>query len=123
MRFTLLLLLFANLQADEVVANPTISMPIGSKSVQIHVTNWTDATSGKRFLIFYQGIDHFQVIEAPPKPIKPKPPIETKDLPVESNVPIPEMSRTYGTVPDGWIVLRTEREGNYTVKIIQRVGK
>jgi hypothetical protein len=113
MRTILLLLLTLSLYSEE-VATITLEEP----KLVVKVNDWYDVASGKRFLVFYRP-SHFstagevyQIVEAtPPMPTIPQ------SLDVESKVPVPEISRTYGPVPPGWFLVRTEGP----VKIVQRL--
>lgn len=107
------LLLAAALPAVEPIG--TIDIPLTFNDVQVH--EWTDNVSGKRFLVF-KTVESFQVMEANPKPIPPKPPVKVEDLPpVEATGPVPEISRTYGAIPPGWVLLKMEGQ----VKVIRKV--
>jgi hypothetical protein len=112
MRTLLLLLLTLSLYSAE-VGTFSVSDKV---SITIKVNDWYDVASGKRFLIFFSSTGTvYQIVEAtPPIPIQP---IIPQSLDVESKVPVPEISRTYGPVPPGWFLLRTEGP----VKIVQRL--
>lgn len=105
MRTLILLLLTISLYSAELD-----SIKLSSDTI-LNIHQWYDVASGKRFLIFQVG-NKIEVVEATPTT-----PIITKLPDLESTVPVPETSRTYGPVPPGWFLVRTEGP----VKIVQRL--
>lgn len=138
--FRTLFLLF--LTASCFAAQPAVGT-VAVTTTPLNVYEHFDKESGKRFLIFVlngkDGQQSFQVTEANkelPKSITinmaPLISVNTsdkKDLSTGLNVEMPsgseqvERTSTYGKVPDGWTVYRTEVINGVTLNHIERRKK